>query len=414
MPWLRAVSSRIAYGVATATWRAYAKAPGGRAERDFALAFGNRGFRSERFKALRADGSLRELPDHPLLQLLARPNPRMTGVALLKVTQVWLDLKGEAFWLIARNAAGMPDAVYPLPPHCVLDTPKAGHPFYRVSAGPSQWDVPDADMVYLRDPDAENPYGRGSGYAEALGDELEISEFASKYLRDYFYNNAMPPALISFKGAGKPALNEAKERWMQEHRGQGRAHVPHFTGAEIDVQRLDSTFADQEMSALRSWQHNLVREVFGVPPEIMGVIENSNRATIDAAQFLFAHNVLVPRLEFLRTELQAALVPQFDERLVLDYDSPVPEAREFQLQCVTSVPEAFQLNEVRGIAGMEPLAELEGKYARHASGAESPAQDAEGDAPEAEAEEPRSVGFRTGDPPWVADLNPQARAKKQR
>ena len=35
---------------------------------------------------------------------------------------------------------------------------------------------------------------------------------------------------------------------------------------------------------------------FGVPPEILGIVENSNRATATQAKIIYAENVLTPRL----------------------------------------------------------------------------------------------------------------------
>ena len=41
-----------------------------------------------------------------------------------------------------------------------------------------------------------------------------------------------------------------------------------------------------DIIALRKFLRNEIREACGVPPEIMGQIENSNRATIEAAAFM--------------------------------------------------------------------------------------------------------------------------------
>lgn len=418
MPWLRAVTQRIARGVSTATWHLYAQArPGEKAQKSNALAYGDRETRERTMKMLRSTGGLRELEDHPLLTLLACPNPTMTGRAAFQVSQTHIDLKGESYWLLERSPLGMPVRYWPLPPHWVLDCPTAARNTYRIGGmgGGATFEVPASDIIPLRDIDPEQPYGRGTGVAEALGDELEISEYASKHIKSFFYNRALPHALVSFENAKEASVKEQSEKWNRENQGFMNAFRTYFTGSKIQVERLDTTFQDQQLNELRKWQHDLIREVFAMPPEILGVIENSNRSTIDAAQFIFATGVLVPRLEFLRTELQARLVPLFDDRLVLDYDTPVPEAREFQLQAVRAIPEAFQLNEIRAIAGLEGLAELEGVFAHHASGAQS---NAEGEPPKPslspshpKPETPpggKRLGFEASaatDPPWVNTLS---------
>jgi hypothetical protein len=36
-------------------------------------------------------------------------------------------------------------------------------------------------------------------------------------------------------------------------------------------------------------------QVYGIPPEKLGIVENSNRSTIDSADYLFAKSILVPQ-----------------------------------------------------------------------------------------------------------------------
>jgi hypothetical protein len=99
-----------------------------------------------------------------------------------------------------------------------------------------------------------------------------------------------------------------------------------------------------------------------VPPEILGIIENSNRATIDAADYLFSKWVIVPRLEAWRLDYQRLLVPEYDERLILDYESPIQHDTAFRGQLMTSMPWAFEADEIRECAGLTPLEDDLGKF----------------------------------------------------
>ncbi|HEY7680404.1 MAG TPA: hypothetical protein VIC04_07770, partial [Terriglobia bacterium] len=104
-----------------------------------------------------------------------------------------------------------------------------------------------------------------------------------------------------------------------------------------------------------------VMQVEGLPPELQGVIENSNRATIDSADYLFARWTLVPRLEFLRATIQERLVPDYDERLILDYESPVAEDKEFHLKVAQAAPWSTMIDEWRAMRGEEPMPNDQGK-----------------------------------------------------
>ncbi|KKL82562.1 hypothetical protein LCGC14_1983500, partial [marine sediment metagenome] len=102
-------------------------------------------------------------------------------------------------------------------------------------------------------------------------------------------------------------------------------------------------------------QRDTIIQVYGVPPEILGILESSNRATIEAAEFLFAKFVIMPRLEFLRAVLQQLLVPEFDDRLILDFESPVTEDKRHELQVMKASTWAYTANELRKRAGEPSL-----------------------------------------------------------
>jgi hypothetical protein len=116
------------------------------------------------------------------------------------------------------------------------------------------------------------------------------------------------------------------------------------------------------MQDLRKNTRDICLQVWGVPPEILGIIENSNRSTIDAADYLFSKWVIVPRLEAWRLDYQRMLVPEYDARLILDYESPVQQDTAFRLQAMTAMPWAFEADEIRECAGMTPLEKDLGKF----------------------------------------------------
>lgn len=438
-PWLRAVAGRIARGVASVEWRVYVRVeepsegrarrrvrrmPDGRVDdvsgvpafrwgrdhsvRDVALQVGTAKQRAARRRELADAGLLREVPDHPLLEVLAKPNDELTGRSSLQMTQTWIDLKGEAFWLLGRKG-GTVNGFVALPPHWVTQVPDSSRPTFRVSFQSIQVEVPRNSMVWLRDPDPENPYGRGTGVAEALSDDLETDEYAAKYVKNWFFNNGMPSAVVSYEGIDPAGLKRAEERWNQMHQGAANTNRVHFSAGKMNAVKLDSSFREQEIGPLRKGERDTVAQVYGVPPEIIGIIENSNRSTIDAAGYIYAVGVEFPRVEFLRTELQAKLVPMFDEGLCLEADLDVPDDRERRLNVMKAMPTAFTMNEWRVEGSREPLPEFEGQFPAAMPG-QIPVDDepADEEADEKEPEEKSPEGGEKkslpSDPPWVSQL----------
>lgn len=362
MPWLRAVSQRVATAVAAAAtdWRLYA--PKSRQVRDI------RKFQRCSDKSVRrlmikeADADLQPIDDHILLNALNGANSYMVGQALFKTTQIHLDLVGEAFWLKERNGVGAPVAFWPLPSNWVQATPTPSNQAYRVSFRGWQGQIPDTEILWMAEPDPTNPYGRGSGMGRALGDELETDEYAAKHTRQLFFNRARPDLLVWPKnngphdpGLGHDQVRRLEERWLDGHQGFWRAFKPFFVGREIGVHEVNQNLRELQMVELRQQQRDMVVQMFGIPPEMLGILNNSNRATIEAADYLFSRWVVQPRLEFLRSQLQERLVPDYDDRLLIDYVSPVAEDREFMLKAAQSAPYAMTVDEWRTLQGQEPL-----------------------------------------------------------
>ena len=360
MPWLRAVTSRVGTATASAEWQLFVVRKKGERAR--------RATRIQRAMSLKSrqllmkeateKDELEQIVDHPLLDLLHSANEFHTGFSARKITQLHIDLVGDAFWLKERDAGGMITAIWPIPPHWIAATPTPAFRFFRVNFRAWRGNIPDTEFVWFSDPDPMNPYARGSGAAMALGDELDTDEYASRMVKAFFYNSARPDLIISPKGGGNlrdASIKRLEEDWMAKNQGFFRSWKPYFLTREVDIKELDHNFRSLTLVQLREFERNVVMQQYGVPPEILGVLESSNRATIDAADYFMGKYVIEPRLEFQRAIMQERLVPEFDERLILDYVSPVAEDRERFLKVATEAAWSLTTNEWRAMSGHGPL-----------------------------------------------------------
>lgn len=352
LPWLRSVGHRIAHDCAAIPFRLYQPAKGS------AKAF--KGVAGAVRRSLMEDakraGDLREIDSHPFLDLMARWNPALRAHASRVVVQLWLDIKGEVFSIKERNGLGAPLELWPIPPHWVTEIPRLDWPYFRAQYLGWNRILPETEMAWWRHPDPLNPYARGIGLGESLADNFDVAEQATQHIRDWFFNRGKPAGIVNLPGAGEDILTRARAEWEQKYQGPGKSNRLHFTNAEnMSVQDLSQTFVEQEVVALTEQQRDVVMQVFNVPPECMGVIENSNRATIDAAYTLYAMGVLCPRMDFLVDSL-GPLLEEFDSGLILDYANPVPADKEFKHTVFASSPSGtFTRNEQRALAGMPPV-----------------------------------------------------------
>lgn len=361
LPWLMAVAGRVSRATASQRWALYYKSgAAGKAVPDKKVTRMTTATRHKTLEQGMSSGAYVEVETHPLLDMLERGNDALSGKQVIELTTLYLDVVGECFWLIERGVLNVPFQIWPIPAHWMERTPTPDDPYYNVQIGSWREKIPLTEVVYFRNPNPSNPYGRGIGLAAALADELEADEHASKHINAWFKNRARPDLLVMGKIA--PSDTKRLEReWVQEHRGFWNAFKPRFlSGTDFHVHELNQSFQSMQLVDLRKFGRDFVSQVWGVPLEIMNILENSNRSTIDVAEYIFMKNTIVPRLEVMREVLQRDVVLMFDERLILDYDNPVPEDLEFRLKVMEKAPWAFSQNEWRRFGGADEVPGTDG------------------------------------------------------
>ena len=365
MPWLRACAGRVASSMSAVEWRLYVtrKNPEERAYRDRKVQRAGYELRKTLIRERAESGELEEITDHPFLDIMTKGNGFHTGVALRRIESLHMDLVGETFMLKGRNALGAVVELWPIPPPWVLSTPTPSWPYFRMSYRGWHEDVPASEVLWMSDPNPSQPYGRGIGLGQAVADEAEIDEYAAKTTRQVFFNRAQPDFLIYPKGErGEMNQTETKrfeQDWLNRLQGYWRSSKPHFMSREVGVHEFQKNLKDMMLTEVRIQERDIILQVWGMPPEKLGILTNSNRATIEGSDLIYAKDVLVPRLEMRRSMFQELLMPEYDDRIIVDYVTPVMEDKEFELKVAMAAPWALEANEWRAIMGRADLEALE-------------------------------------------------------
>ena len=378
-PWVRACAGRVADSFSGVTWTI--KAVKGKND---LRARSNVGWlqkagpsdRSTIYRELKAEGSLIEVRQHLLLDAMRNGNQIMSGADLRWLMILYYDLVGDVFLIRQRNSQGKGEAYWIVPPHWIAETPTPKRPSFRANWRAWQTYIPQEDMLWIKNPNPIDPYERGSSMLRSLDDELAADEYAAKHQLKFFRNSARPDLLIMPTKDGQPFSEPDADRfeqwWNDKLQGYWRSFKPLFLKTAVDVKVLEQNFRNLQLTELRKHERDTITQAWGIPPEMFGIIASSNRSTIDMAPYIFAKYCLVPRIEKFRSFFQRVLETEYDNRLILDYISPVPSDKTFALEAIKAQPTAFKKNEVRVLAEMEPLDELGDEFGQ--SGA-APAAD---------------------------------------
>lgn len=293
----------------------------------------------------------KEQPNHELARLFRAPNPQMSGPAWRELWCLYMDLVGESFdLLLASDRRGYKWDICPVPPP---DVQLAEGGAIRVRLGARVLDVPREMYVWSKEHNVLDPYGRGVGAAHALADEIVTAEAAAKWTGAFFRNGARPDLVMSMKGATDAQVTRARADWNNKYQGEQLAHQVAFLGGDWTVHEMQVKVKDLALIEVREQAADAIREMYGVPPELFGQLDSSNKATAVVAEALFAKYVLVPRLELMKREWEAKLLPLLGYTDVeLEFDSPIPADIETRLELMRVHPHAFTLNEIRREAGL--------------------------------------------------------------
>lgn len=297
--------------------------------------------------------------EHAAIDLWEQPNQYMDRQFFTEFVQMHLDLAGESFIVIGTNsqAGALPLSLWPVIP-TMMEPVTDAQTFLRgyVYTDPDGVKVPflPDEVIHLKYPDPLNPY-KGLSPVAALLPDLDADRFATEYNRNFFLNSAEPGGIIEMEDAiSDDEFTELRDRWDEQHRGTGNSHrVAILTNGMKWVDRSYS-MRDLQFSELRNASDQRIMLGFRMGKTLLGQTENVNRATAEAAEYVFGKYRVVRRLNRFKQMWNRILLPRFvgGESLVWDYENPITaNITEEAVERDSKVSAAIQLID----RGFEPL-----------------------------------------------------------
>ncbi len=299
---------------------------------------------------------LEEIDDHPVLDLLEKANPIMSGYDLKESTFSFLELTGNAYWLLDRLTGNIPSEIYPLNPHRIKIVPDAktyvNKYIYDVGQGKTI-DYAKEEIIHFK---YFNPLDDFYGLSPISAARLSIDtiNFSDEYNRNFFINSAQPGGIIEVPTTLPDKIfNRLKESWDSLHRGYKKAHRP--TILEGGAKWVNSGLSQKDMEFIQS--KKMTREdilgVFGVPPSLVGIFEYANYANSREQTQIFWLNTEVPKITKYYNVINSFLVMRYGDDLVAGPDLSTVEALQKDKKLLAEVNEillrngVITINEVR-------------------------------------------------------------------
>lgn len=279
-----------------------------------------------------------EVTSHLALNIWSKPNDFFTRQELVETGQQHMELTGETWWVIARDSRStLPLELWPVRPDKMRPVPDADEFVVGyIYTGPSGEMIPleRNQVLFQRSPDPMDMY-RGMSPVGAILPDLNASNMAATYMANFFKNSAEPGGIIEVeKRLSDEEFDEMTTRWREQHQGVSNAHRVAVLEQGKWVDRKFS-MKDMEFTSLRQASSEVIREAFGFPKPLLGSVDDVNRANAEAAEYVFAQWLIVPRLERIKQTLNNDFLPLFFPKgaipdVEFDYVDPVPENQEFE------------------------------------------------------------------------------------
>ncbi|ADU50162.1 phage portal protein, HK97 family [Thermaerobacter marianensis DSM 12885] len=314
-----------------------------------------------------------EVPDHPLRQLIRRPNPVLSEYELWELTVVHLYLAGNAYWEIVRSRDGRPKELWPLRPDRVRIIPDPDpriHHTYAYAVDGQLYPL-GTDVLHFKFPNPLDEYF-GQPPLRAAVRAVAVDNEATAYVQSLLQNDAMPRVIVTTQQKlDEDTVERLRSRWRERYGRENRG-MPAFLQAGMDVKVLGLNLKDLEFPDLRATSESRICAAFGVPPVLVGAkvgLDRSTFANYSEARRSFWEETISPLLRRLADRINHKLLPMFrdSEGLEARFDtsevSALQESVNEKWRRITEAVEAgwLMVDEARAEAGYDPFPDGRGR-----------------------------------------------------
>jgi len=319
--------------------------------------------------------------DHPVIQLMAQPDPMIMGSLFWGWVIQDYKLFGNTYLRKIRSSTrGTVTALQFLPQDMVRPVGNGVNPLthYIYTTDGRSFDIPVSDIIHIR-------YGRdpsdiriGRAPLTAVLREIATDNTASTTAYGLLANGAMPSLIVgpdAKETTVDMSMDDARQVKRQLHEdltGDGSGGIVVMTGA-YKMDRVSLTPSELALDSVRRVPEERICSALGINPMVLGLgsgLERSTYSNYERAQQAAWEDGMVPLLRTLADAITADLLPEYPETQQGDYVM-------YDLETVRALADDMQAEAVRAeklykagiidraeakrIAGLEAVPEDEGQ-----------------------------------------------------
>jgi HK97 family phage portal protein len=271
------------------------------------------------------------IESHPLLSLLARPNPRQGGAELFEALYSYRLISGNAYLhaIGPRNEA--PLELHSLRPDRIAIIPgQGGIPkAYRYKVGERSMEIAvdslsgQSRLLHLKHfHPLDDWYGMSP--IEAAAYSIDQHNECSAWNQALLQNGARPSGALLVKpehgNAGtlsEQQYSRLKQQIDEQFSGAVNAGRPLLLEGGLEWKEMSLSPRDMDFVGIKNASARDIALALGVPPQILGIPGDNTYSNLQEARIALWEQTIIPALHYMVAELNNWLVPMFDSSLRL-------------------------------------------------------------------------------------------------
>ena len=274
-------------------------------------------------KAWKLDDNNRVPVEHPLIELLGKPNPRQSRYEFSEMIDTFLNLEGNAF--IVKQ----PDELWLARPdrmrQVIVDNDLAGYVYIREDYGKIPF-LPD-EVIHAKMPNPGDPYdglGRGLPPLNVAAHATDVDNQATDFLGAFFKNAAVPYGMLTTKNILEDdEVTRIRARLSEQYAGSNRWHEMMILDAEASYQKLGADISEIAWPDLRRVTETRICMAFKVPPIMVGAqagLERSTFANTEQSEKQLWRQKIVPDNERIASAFTNSYYGELPDGVFLAHD----------------------------------------------------------------------------------------------
>ncbi len=321
-------------------------------------------------------------PHNPFLQLMAMPNPFMTGFQFKELLSMYMELCGESFIALEEvDGSGQPRELYlPSPARMrVIPDPQNMIKGYVYDASGQGYNISNAwlvpympeEILHLKYSNPLNEY-RGLGNVEAGQKVMSIVSNMAASEDSYWASSGRITGVLQTENSiDDQAFERLVARWREFASDKKQRYRTAILEQGLKYEPVAEGLKGLDMAAMSKEKRDEILAIFGVPPNKLGLIDNASYKADEADRFFQSETCLPKNIRF-EDGIQP-LIDRFDPDATwlfnrVNYEDDVQKlSNALTMRSLKS----FTTNEIRIYLGQE---EVEGGDVIYLSTADVPVE----------------------------------------